>query len=262
MQRSARNVLCDVPHAMAVFLTVCAVLTAATALHADEPSNAGADTALVEPAPLDMDAARSEVAEHYAAAHPQVREYVLHTAGSFGRSGLWLNENAFTHLTPEQRDAHGAYLAQLLDGAEYGRHLCRGLAHASALDDPRLLSGLIEVAAYHVDDRDYDCRPKWMAVAALARQDLSPPEAENAQPGAADNDENRHAAIATLIHLTDHGNQNTRFWARAALARHLAEGLTEDLGDDKTAWAKHAEALGFAPIPEEALAPYTPPNVE
>jgi len=29
---------------------------------------------------------------------------------------------------------------------------------------------LMKVTDYHLDDRDYDCRAKWMAVAALARQ--------------------------------------------------------------------------------------------
>ena len=38
---------------------------------------------------------------------------------------------------------------------------------------------------YHVDNKDYDCRPKWMAIAALARQES--PE-----------------AVPLLISLVDH----------------------------------------------------------
>jgi hypothetical protein len=49
----------------------------------------------------------------------------------------------------------------------------------------------------HRVNRDYDCRPKWMAVAAVARQE---------------SDE----AVSLLVRLVDHGNQNTRQWARAA----------------------------------------------
>ncbi|MEM7624291.1 MAG: HEAT repeat domain-containing protein [Planctomycetota bacterium] len=195
--------------------------------------------AAAEPAPLDMDAANAEVGARYAAAHPEVREYVLHTARSFGRSGLWLNEDAWAHLSDEQREEKVVYLAELLEGAEYGRHLCYGLAHASALKDPRLVPGLMEVAGFHRDDRDYDCRPKWMAVAALARQ------------GSDD-------AVPLLVSLVDHGNQNTRFWARAALSRHTGE----DFGADKPAWAAWWEAQGHEAIPAEMLEPWTPPAEE
>src|SRR5688572_7808047 len=157
-------------------------------------------SAAAGPRPLDMDAASAEVSSAYGKAHPEVQEFVLHTARTFGTSGLWLNENAYPDLKPEDRDARIAYLAKLFDDAEYGRHLCSALAEASALNDPRLVPGLKKVAGYHVDGKDYDCRPKWMAIAALARQ-----ESPNAVP--------------LLVSLVDHGNQNTRFWARAALAR-------------------------------------------
>ena len=44
------------------------------------------------PAPLDMDKATKKVSQSYGKAHPEVQEFILHTARSFGRSGLWLNE--------------------------------------------------------------------------------------------------------------------------------------------------------------------------
>ncbi|MEM1446848.1 MAG: HEAT repeat domain-containing protein [Planctomycetota bacterium] len=189
------------------------------------------------PAPLDLQAAQQEVDTAYAAAHPEVREYVFHTARSFGRSGLWLNEEAFAHWDDAQRSARIEYLAQLLEDGEYGRHLCRGLAEASALQDDRLVPGLMQVAAFHMQDRDYDCRPKWMAVAALARQ------------GSAD-------AFPLLVSLIDHGNQNTRLWARAALSRFSEE----DLGADKSAWATWWVEQGHEPIDPAYLEPYVPPT--
>ena len=166
-----------------------------------------------EPAAFEIAKAKQEVASKYAAAHPEVQEYILWTARSFGPSGLWLNEDAYAALTPDQRDQKVMYLAALLEDGEYGRHLCQGLAEAGAIKNPRLVKGLMKVAGYHKERVDYDCRPKWMAVAALARQ-----ESDDAVP--------------LLIELVDHGNQNTRMWARAALARKTGK----DFKDDKQAW--------------------------
>jgi len=100
---------------------------------------------------------------------------------------LWLNENAYATLKPDERETRIVYLAKLLDEAEYGRHLGAGLAEASALKDRRLVPGLMRVAAYHAESKDHDCRPKWMAVAALARQES-------------------REAVPLLISLVDHGN--------------------------------------------------------
>ena len=113
---------------------------------------------------------------------------------------MWIPEDAYSDLTDESREKKIQRLATLLNEAEYGRHLCSGMAEASTLKDKRLVSGLLKVAGYHRADQDYDCRSKWMAVAALARQ-----QSEDAVP--------------LLIRLVDHGNQNTRNWSRAALSR-------------------------------------------
>jgi len=186
--------------------------------------------------PLDMDRAKAEVSRSYGKAHPEVQEFVLHTARSFGSSGLWLNENAYATLKPDERDARIVHLVKLFEEAEYGRHLCAGLAEASALKDPKLVSGLMKVAAYHLDDKDYDCRPKWMAIAALARQESQ-------------------EAVPLLVSLVDHGNQNTRFWARAALSRMAKD----DFKTDKQAWNKWWTDQGHPPIDNKLLKPYTPP---
>ena len=204
-------------------LTVFVLLLAVSAIAAEVP-------------PLDLELAADEVSRNYGRAHPEVQEFVLHTARSFGRSGLWLNENAYADLTPERRDARIGYLAQLFKDAEYGRHLCVALAEASALKDSRLTPGLLKVAAYHVDDKDYDCRAKWMAIAALARQE-SPD------------------AVPVLVSLVDHGNQNTRFWARAALAR-MAKN---DFKTDKKAWNQWWVGQGHTAIDAKLLQPYQPP---
>jgi hypothetical protein len=186
--------------------------------------------------PLDLDAASKEVSTAYGKAHPEVQEFVLHTAKSFGRSGLWLNETALDDLTAEERETKVAYLVTLFDEAEYGRHLCSALATASALKDERLVPALKKVAGYHVDGQDYDCRPKWMAIAALARQESAD-------------------AVPLLVSLVDHGNQNTRFWARAALSR-LAK---DDFKTDKQKWNEWWVAQGHEAIDAELLKPYTPP---
>jgi hypothetical protein len=76
-----------------------------------------------------------------------------------------------------------------------------------------------------------------MAVAALARQ-----EADESVP--------------LLISLVDHGNQNTRFWARAALARKTGQ----DFKQDKQAWAKWWQEQGNAAIDKELLKAYEAPG--
>ena len=194
-------------------------------------------TTFAQSQPLDMAAASAEVSSSYGKAHPEVQEFVLHTARSFGSSGLWLNENAYIGLKPEERQTRIEYLVRLFGEAEYGRHLCETLAEASALKDPKLVPGLKQVAAYHVEDKDYDCRPKWMAVAALARQE-SPD------------------AVPLLVSLVDHGNQNTRFWARAALARMAKD----DFKADKQAWNKWWTGQGHEAIDPALLKPYVPPT--
>ena len=188
------------------------------------------------PARLNMRKAKKEVKKHYSKAHPEVQEYILWTARTFGRSGRWLNEDAFASLSEKEREEKVKYIADLLNNSEYGRHLCMKLAEASAIKDKRLVPGLIKVAGYS-KEFNYDCRPKWMAVAALSRQ-----ESDDAVP--------------LLISLVDHGNQNTRMWARAALARKSKH----DFGKDKQAWNKWWQSQGHNPIDKKLLKPYTPPR--
>lgn len=179
---------------------------------------------------------QQEVEVHYAAASPEIQEYILWTAKSFGPGAMWLPENAYTNRPAAERETRVVYLVKLFNEAEYGRHLCTALAEASALKDARLVPGLIKVAGYHNPDKDYDCRPKWIAVSALARQE-SPD------------------SVPLLISLVDHGNQNTRNWARAALARITGQ----DFQKDKQAWASWWQAQGHESIPAAMLKPYALP---
>jgi hypothetical protein len=58
-----------------------------------------------------------------------------------------------------------------------------------------------------------------------------------------------------LAGLVDHGNQNTRLWARAALARMA----NNDFKDDKQAWNAWWVGEGHDAIDSALLKPYTPP---
>ena len=213
----------------------CATKTAGPSPQAAAPVSGAAS-----PAPLDMKKAGAEVEARYAKAKPEIREYVLWTARTFGPGGMWHNEDALSALAGPEREKKILYLSALLDQAEYGRHLCRALAEAGALKDSRLVPGLIRVAGYQLEDRDYDCRPKWMAVAALARQESD-------------------AAVPLLVSLVDHGNQNTRNWARAALSRIMGQ----DFKQDKRAWAKWWQDQGHEPVDSQYLKPWVmPPQVK
>jgi hypothetical protein len=178
-----------------------------------------------------------EIKLHYSKADPEVQEYVRWTAATFGRPGvnLWLPENAFDSLTAEERNAKVDYCTQVLEG-EYGRHLCRAVVEAGVLRDKRLLPGVLRVATYHREDSDYDCRPKWMAVAALGRF----------------GDE---SVVPELVNLVDHGNKNTRMWARASLVRLTGRNFNRY----KQAWARWWNEAGKKPrIDPAALKPWRP----
>lgn len=179
----------------------------------------------------------AEIQSHYAKAHPEIQEYVRWTATTFGPNRMWLPMDAFVATPSKTREERTVYLATLFSEAEYGRHLCTALAEASALKDKRLVPGLLKVAGFHQADADYDCRAKWMAVAALARQE---------------SDE----AVPLLISLVDHGNQNTRNWARAALSRQLGQ----DFKQDKRAWAQYWEGQGHPAVGEAFLKAYQKPG--
>ena len=178
-----------------------------------------------------------EIQQSYAKADPDVQEYIRWTAKNFGRGGLWLPENAFEKLSAEEREQKVAYIEGVLKG-EYGRQLCEVLAQAGALKDKRLLPGVMKAAAYYREDGNYDCRAKWMAVAALGRI----------------GDE---SAVPLLVSLIDHGNQNTRMWARASLVRITGQNL----GTEKKAWGDWWNgAKKQPPITEEQMTPWKAPD--
>jgi len=193
--------------------------------------------------PTDLDFSSEPPADHeaemalYEPAGPEVHAFIKHTTESFGRSGLWLTVGARDALSRQEREDRVTYIAEVLEG-HYGRHQCESLAEAGVIRDARLLPGLVEVAQYHLDDRDYDCRAKWMAVAALGRQGDG-------------------SAVPVLIPLVDHGNLNTRLWARGSLVRLTGQNFN----DDKRAWGAWWNSQGIAPaLTEEALSPWVAPG--
>ena len=190
--------------------------------------------------PADLDQAAAEVKASYGKAHPEVQEFILHTARTFGRDGMWVNENAYANLTPQEREERITYLVKLFSDADYGNHLCMALAEAGGFKDPRLVAPLMRIAGYEKENnQDFNCRAKWMAIAALARQE-SPD------------------AVPLLVSLTDYGNQNCRFWSRAALAR-IAK---DDFKGDKQAWNKWWMSQGHEAIDAKYLKPFTPPKAD
>lgn len=196
-------------------------------------SRATEDTAAAVPESREAELALYEKAD------PEVQAFIKHTMESFGRSNLWLDAGALDGLTPEEREKKIEYIAGVLDG-EYGRHQCESLAEAGVIRDKRLLPGLKKVAAYHRDDHDYDCRAKWMAVAALGRQ----------------GDE---SAVPVLIPLVDHGNLNTRMWARGSLVRLTGQAFK----DDKQAWGDWWNAQGKEPkLSADDLKPWVLPGAD
>src|SRR5687768_14629106 len=77
------------------------------------------------PAPLDLKKAQAEVEQRYARAHPEIKEYVLYTAQTFGRSALWLNEDAFAAAPVDAREKRIEHLATLLKTANTGATCAR-----------------------------------------------------------------------------------------------------------------------------------------
>jgi hypothetical protein len=66
----------------------------------------------------------------------------------------------------------------------------------------------------------------------------------------------RSLTVPLLVSLIDHGNQNTRMWARAALSRKRGE----DFQQDKLAWDKWWQAQGHDPIDGALPKPWSAPS--
>jgi hypothetical protein len=176
--------------------------------------------------------AQAEINRYYKAVPKEVTDFILVTERQFG-GNLWFPENFIDSLDAETREKEIKYYASVLDEKPYSRQLCPALAKAGVLRDKRLLPGLLKVAA-HTEPGNYDCRPKWMAVAALARM----------------GDE---SAIPVLVPLVDFGNKNVQMWSRAALYR--LTGQTFD--QDKKEWGAWWNAQNKEPkLKDEDLKPW------
>jgi beta-lactamase regulating signal transducer with metallopeptidase domain len=186
-----------------------------------------------EPSKLPRNA-QEEIDRYYQAAPQEVKDFVLWTEKEF-RWSQWLPENSTEKMDAETREKAVERYVKILNEKPYSRELCPALTMASVLPDKRFLPGLLKVAAHH-EPIDYDCGPKSMAVVALARQGDT-------------------SAVPVLIPLVDHGNPNTRMWARAALVR--LTGQTFD--QDKKAWGAWWNAQNKEPkLTDKDLKPWEP----
>jgi len=166
-----------------------------------------------KPSPVDLSKAEAEVKQYYHSAKQDVQDTVIHYAKWGQESGFWLNQDAFSHLTSEERERKIKNTTNLLD-EEYDYVSPNALAEASALQDQRLVPGLMRIAGYDLDGK-HDNQVRWMAVAALARQDTK-------------------EDVPLLIQLVEHYNRDTQYWARAALARKTSQ----DFGKDTETWTQ------------------------
>ncbi|HNY26255.1 MAG TPA: LecA/PA-IL family lectin [Candidatus Sumerlaeota bacterium] len=182
--------------------------------------------------------AQEEIDQYYKAVPKEATDFILLTERQFGRNQLWYPENAFASMNAETREKEIQTCEKTLNDVPYSRELCPALAKASVLRDKRLLPGLLKTAAYSNPSGNYDCRAKWMAVAALARM-------------------GEEAAVPVLVPLVDFGNTNVRMWSRAALYR--LTGQTFD--QDKKAWGAWWNAQNKEPkLKDEDLKPWTMPG--
>ncbi len=180
--------------------------------------------------------AQEEIERSYKDASQEVKDYILWTEKEWHWI-QWLPENSVENMDAETREKAIVRYAKVLDEKSYGRELCPALNMASVLRDKRFLPGLLKTAAYH-EPVDYDCCPKWMAVAALARM-------------------GEESAVPVLIPLVDHGNENTRMWARAALVRLTGQKFDQD----KKAWGAWWNGQNKEPkLKDEDLKPWSMPT--
>ena len=192
------------------------------------------------PAPVPLTAsAQEEIERHYKAVPKAVADFILRTEQQFGRNQMWFPENAFASMDADTREKTIKECEATLNEKPYSRALCFALAKASVLRDKRLMPGLLKTAG-HTEEGNYDCRPKWIAVAALARMD-------------------DQSAVPVLVPLVDFGNLNVQMWSRAALYR--LTGQTFD--QDKKTWGAWWNAQNREPkLTEEDLKPFGVPAAQ
>ncbi|MCX5758053.1 MAG: hypothetical protein NTU83_06030, partial [Candidatus Hydrogenedentes bacterium] len=90
-------------------------------------------------------AVEAEIGRSYAQADADVKDFIKMTAERFGPKGLWLPENAFDKLTPEERASKLKGITETLEGPDTD-NTCTALAEAGVLRDPSLLPVLVKVA--------------------------------------------------------------------------------------------------------------------
>src|ERR1035437_8820213 len=96
------------------FVCALAVLTLGSGCVSTPKETASKTPVATQPTESPLTAkAQAEVETRYHAARPEIQEYVLWTARSFGPGALWLPEDAFASLPPEAREQRIVYLVTL-----------------------------------------------------------------------------------------------------------------------------------------------------
>ncbi len=182
------------------------------------------------------ESAEKEIAEYYAQADDEVKDYIRQTARTFGPVGLWLPGNHLESMSDREqaelkrktrsalREANKALPGEPQPNRILtSKELTEALAAAGLFKDESLAREVLGIATF-MQDKQVDNRARWLAVAALGRQGHEP-------------------AVPALISLLDHPNQNTRIWARASLVRITGQHH----GADKRAWATWWNNAGKEP---------------
>jgi hypothetical protein len=117
----------------------------------------------------------------------------------------FFDRRTFDGLSEKERADLEAKLLDTLKGPQT-REYYLALSTLGALRSQKAVQPLLAIAA---DRAEKDCRDRWMAVRALGII-------------------GDKTAVPELIHLTYHGNINTRWWAQISLVRLTGKNLSYD----------------------------------
>jgi hypothetical protein len=123
----------------------------------------------------------------------------------------FFDARTFSSLSQKERTDLEARLLDTLKGPK-NREYYEAINTLATLRPATAVQPLLAIAA---DRADKDCRDRWMAIRALGML-------------------GDKSVVPDLIHLTYHGNSNTRWWAQISLVRLTGQNF----GGDWQAWGK------------------------
>jgi len=162
----------------------------------------------------------AEIDTYYAGVGNETRALLIKSNTTFMAAGLFIPDEAFDHLTPEQLDAAREEWLATVNGPA-GRQQGRAIEALGAIHCEDAVPALLELAT---NRRIIDNRTRWLATRALGRI------------GGED-------VVLPLIYLVDYFNSNTKYWAQASLYRLTGEWH----GEDREAWGAWWNAAGGEP---------------